>query len=81
MSREAVLTNQAKGHKPNMKSLLEQGYKKAKLRAHSDFMWNRAVNNWAFEFSSYADIMVESKMKNLASEKFYSQKKQLSRAA
>ena len=32
---------------PNMKNLLEQGYKKAKLRAHSDYMWNNAVNDWA----------------------------------
>jgi UV DNA damage endonuclease len=67
VSREDVLINQAKGKKPNMKSLLEQGYKKAKLRAHSDYMWNRAVNDWALEFNEYADIMVESKAKNLAS--------------
>ena len=50
-----------------MANLLEQGYKKAKLRAHSDYMWNRAVNDWALEFNDYADIMVESKCKNLAS--------------
>jgi UV DNA damage endonuclease len=67
VSREDVLVNFAKGHKPNMANLLEQGYKKAKLRAHSDYMWNRAVNDWALEFNEYADIMVESKCKNLAS--------------
>jgi len=67
VSREDVLVNFAKGHKPNMANLLEQGYKKAKLRAHSDYMWNRAVNDWALEFLDYADIMVESKCKNLAS--------------
>ena len=50
-----------------MNKLLEQGYKKQKLRAHSDFMWNRAVNDWALSFRDYADIMVESKAKNLAS--------------
>ncbi len=50
-----------------MDTLLESGYKKAKLRAHSDFMWNSAVNDWALEFLPYADIMVESKCKNLAS--------------
>ena len=71
VSREDVLVNQAKGHKPNMKSLLEQGYKKQKLRAHSDFMWNRAVNDWALTFRDYADIMVESKAKNLASISLY----------
>ena len=67
VSREDLLVNHAVGHKPNMQSLLEQGYKKAKLRAHSDYMWNRAVNDWALEFNNYADIMVESKCKNLAS--------------
>jgi|TARA_B100001741_G_C16217893_1_gene443394 hypothetical protein len=50
-----------------MEELLEQGFKKAKLRAHSDFMWNRAVNDWALSFRDTADIMVESKAKNLAS--------------
>ena len=67
VSREDVLVDFAKGKKPDMAKLLEQGYKKAKLRAHSDFMWNRAVNDWALEFNNYADIMVESKAKNLAS--------------
>src|SRR6056300_1157547 len=71
VSREDLLVNHAVGHKPNMQSLLEQGYKKAKLRAHSDYMWNRAVNDWALEFLDYADIMVESKCKNLASIELY----------
>ena len=71
VSREDCLVNFPKGKKPNMTNLLEQGYKKAKLRAHSDYMWNRAVNNWALEFLDYADIMVESKAKNLASIELY----------
>jgi hypothetical protein len=49
-----------------MDELLEQGFKKAKLRAHSDMMWNHAVNDWALTFRPTADIMVESKHKNLA---------------
>ena len=52
---------------PDYQALLEAGYKKAKLRAHSDFMWNNAVNEWAGSFRDTADIMVEAKMKNLAS--------------
>ena len=52
-----------------MNHLLENGYKKQKLRAHSDFMWNNAVNDWALTFWDTADIMVESKAKNLASMK------------
>jgi len=67
VSREDCLVDFPKGKRPNMANLLEQGYKKAKLRAHSDYMWNRAVNDWALEFLDYADIMVESKCKNLAS--------------
>ena len=34
-------------------------------------MWNTAVNDWAMSFWEHADIMVESKAKNLASEKLY----------
>ena len=52
---------------PNMPVLLETGYKKAKLRAHSDYYPNDAVNDWALSFLPYADIMCESKCKNLAS--------------
>ena len=40
---------------------------KAKLRAHSDYMWNTAVNEWAGTFRKDFDIMVEAKCKNLAS--------------
>jgi hypothetical protein len=52
---------------PDHKLLLENGYKKQKLRAHSDFYWNTAVNEWALSFSDQFDIMCESKGKNLAS--------------
>jgi len=54
-----------------MDNLLLEGYKKQKLRAHSDYMWNTAVNEWAMTFWDHADIMVESKAKNLASKKLY----------
>jgi len=56
---------------PNMTALLESGHKKAKLRAHSDFYPNDAVNQYALSFLPYADIMCESKMKNLASIDIY----------
>ena len=67
VSREDILIDFNPNTKPDMETLLETGYKKAKLRAHSDFMWNRAVNDWAGSFRDTADIMVESKAKNLAS--------------
>jgi UV DNA damage endonuclease len=67
VSREDVLPGFPQNARPSMQSLLEHGYKKQKLRAHSDYMWNNAVNDWALSFWPYADIMVESKAKNLAS--------------
>ena len=71
VSREDCLVGHRQDVRPDFPQLLEQGYKKAKLRAHSDFMWNDAVNDWALEFLPYADIMVESKCKNLASIALY----------
>ena len=67
VSREDLLIGHDVDKLPNMEELLEQGFKKAKLRAHSDYMWNNAVNDWALSFRDTADIMVESKAKNLAS--------------
>ena len=67
VSREDLLVGHSPNTLPNMEELLEQGFKKQKLRAHSDFMWNGAVNDWALSFRDSADIMVESKAKNLAS--------------
>lgn len=52
---------------PDMLVLLEQGLKKQKLRAHSDYYPNPVVNNWALSFLDRMDIMCESKAKNLAS--------------
>ena len=71
VSREDLLVDFDINKKPTMDLLLSEGYKKAKLRAHSDMMWNHAVNSWALEFWPYADIMVESKFKNLASIDLY----------
>jgi hypothetical protein len=34
-------------------------------------MWNEACNDWALGFWEYADIMVESKCKNLATLDLY----------
>jgi len=56
---------------PDMNMLLADGYKKQKLRAHSDWYPNQVVNEWALQFLNTADIMCESKMKGLASKKLY----------
>lgn len=58
---------------PDMKVLLEAGHKKQKLRAHSDFYPNPVANDWALSFWDTADIMAESKMKNLASRQLWEQ--------
>jgi UV DNA damage repair endonuclease len=56
---------------PDMPALLEAGYKKGKLRAHSDYYPNQLVNDYALSFLPYTDIMCESKCKNLASIELY----------
>jgi UV DNA damage repair endonuclease len=71
VSREDVLVGHCTETAPDYKALLEAGYKKAKLRAHSNFYWNRPVNEWALSFRDNFDIMCESKAKNLASHALY----------
>jgi UV DNA damage repair endonuclease len=71
VSREDVLTTHDVNTKPVMSVLLENNHKKQQLRAHSDYMWNNAVNEWALSHWEWADIMVEAKCKNLASIKLY----------
>lgn len=67
ISREDILVGHCPNTMPDYKSLLESGYKKAKLRAHSNFYWNKPTNEWALSFLDRSDIMCESKAKNLAS--------------
>ncbi len=56
---------------PDMVALLEAGYKKGKLRGHSEWYPNKIANDWALSFLPHTDIMCESKMKNLASIDLY----------
>ncbi|NJO59883.1 MAG: UV damage endonuclease UvsE [Richelia sp. RM2_1_2] len=44
---------------------------KTKLRSHSEFCYNQDLNHWALTHLAWADIMVEAKMKNLASQQLY----------
>jgi len=67
VSREDYLVGHNADIMPNYQALLESGYKKQKLRAHSDFYWNHQTNKWAVSFLDQFDIMCESKGKNLAS--------------
>jgi UV DNA damage repair endonuclease len=73
VSRENVVVAHCPNTLPNFTQLLETGHKKQHLRAHSDFYWNNAVNQWALSFIDQFDIMCEAKAKNLASKKLYEQ--------
>jgi len=77
VSREDVLVGHDTSIMPHHAELLKEGYKKQKLRAHSDFYWNTATNEWALSFLNTHDIMCESKGKNLASFALYEQAKAL----
>ena len=75
VSREDYLVEHDKLTAPVHAQLLLDGYKKQKLRAHSDFYWNQKTNEWAITFLNQFDIMCESKGKNLASMELYNQAK------
>jgi UV DNA damage endonuclease len=67
ISREDYLVGHDANTVPDYAQLLQTGHKKQKLRAHSDYYWNTAVNQWALGFWPNFDIQCESKSKNLAS--------------
>ena len=77
VSREDLLTGHSGSQRPALLPLMESGHKKGKLRAHSDFYWNTAVNEWALSFLDQFDIMAESKGKNLASFALHKEAKEL----
>jgi UV DNA damage repair endonuclease len=70
-SREDVLVGHDAQVRPDLEQLLAQGYKKQKLRAHSDFYWNQACNEWVVSFLDRFDVQCEAKGKNLASQQVY----------
>mgnify|MGYP003643968280 CR=1 FL=1 len=76
-SREDYLVEHATDVQPDMHLLKDMGYKKQKLRAHSDFYWNNATNDWVLGYLPTHDIMCESKAKNLASFALYETSKQI----
>lgn len=71
VSRTSVLVDHDKSMRPDRNLLFDSGIKKMKLRAHSDYLWNQACSEWALSFGDVADIMVESKGKNLAALQLY----------
>ena len=77
VSREDILIDHSTDVLPDHTELVSQGFKKQKLRAHSDFYWNHAVTAWALGFWDQFDIMCESKGKNLASQRVYEHARKL----
>ena len=73
VSREIYLSECSPSTRPSFQEFESRGYKKGKLRAHSDKYPNYALNDWALSFWEYADIMCEAKLKNLASSQLYDQ--------
>lgn len=71
VSREDVLVNHNPLILPDMRTLQNNGHKRQKLRAHSDFYWNSAANDWAKGFFDSFDIQAECKSKNLGSFQLY----------
>lgn len=67
VSREDILIDHDPDVLPDRDALVAAGINKQKLRAHSNMMWNQAVNDWALGFAKDFDIQCESKGKNLAS--------------
>lgn len=76
ISREDVIPTTETNTRPDYKTLLQEGYKKAKLRAHSDYCWNTASNDWVLTFWQDFDIMTETKRKNLSAMQLYLQAKE-----
>ena len=77
VSREDVLVGHDPNVLPDMESLKAQGFKKAQLRAHSDFYWNHAVNDYVCQFMDRFDVQCESKSKNLGRDQFVDHAKKL----
>jgi UV damage endonuclease UvdE len=77
VSRENWLPGHDVNILPDYHTLLSEGKNKQKLRAHSDFYWNNACNEWALSFLDRFDIMSECKSKNLGAHQLFEFWKQL----
>ncbi|WP_027314832.1 UV damage endonuclease UvsE [Microvirga flocculans] len=68
VSREDLLSGHDVRTLPSFKTLVEAGLKPKDLRAHSDLMWNEAVNDLVMRHLAWSDFEIEAKLKNLATE-------------
>jgi UV DNA damage repair endonuclease len=68
VSREDLLPDHDIHVRPDFDALVATGIKPRDLRAHSDLMWNEAVNDLVAAHLTWSDFEVEAKLKNIASE-------------
>jgi UV DNA damage repair endonuclease len=68
VSREDLLPDQDIAALPDFQALVEAGIKPKDLRAHSDLMWNQAVNDLVVRHLSWSDFEIEAKLKNIATD-------------
>lgn len=74
IARQDVLPDHGCDERPDVGRLIGSGIvKKMSLRAHCDDVWNSACNEWALSFWPDADIMTETKWKNLSAAKLLAQ--------
>jgi len=76
LSHENELPNHSYEILPDIKALLSANKKKSKLRAHSNYAWNKAAIDYVLQFSDRFDICFEGKMKNLGSQQIYNRAKE-----
>ncbi|SFG92038.1 UV damage endonuclease UvsE [Methylobacterium gossipiicola] len=67
VSREALLEGSDPDVAPDFAALAAAGHNRRDLAAHSDMMWNRAVNALVGRHLAWADFEIEAKGKNHAS--------------
>jgi len=80
VSREDLLGDHDIYARPDFGVLMETGLKPKDLRAHSDLMWNEAINDLVARHLVWSDFEVEAKLKNIASEGLAHHVEQLRRA-
>jgi UV DNA damage repair endonuclease len=68
VSREDLLPDHDIYALPDFGALIAAGIKPKDLRAHSDLMWNEAVNDLVARHMAWSDFEIEAKLKNIASE-------------
>ncbi|MGQ4274718.1 UV damage endonuclease UvsE [Terrihabitans sp. B22-R8] len=73
VSREGLLAGHDPDALPDFAALIASGVSARDLRGHSDMMWNRALNRFVAGHLAWADVEVEAKLKNLASEQLADQ--------